>query len=69
MKRSPAMQAFVDQFAEQVFGRTNSESIKESLCVTCGKPVGISSFRDALSRREYGISGMCQECQDSVFGS
>lgn len=25
------------------------------------------AFRDDLSRREYRISGLCQECQDSVF--
>ena len=26
------------------------------------------SFRDALSRKEFGISGMCQKCQDETFG-
>ena len=25
-------------------------------------------FRDDLSRKEYGISGMCQNCQDKVWG-
>ena len=25
-------------------------------------------FQDDLSRREYRISGLCQKCQDSVFG-
>lgn len=25
-------------------------------------------FKDALSEKEYAISGMCQSCQDSVFG-
>jgi len=25
-------------------------------------------FHDDLSVREYRISGMCQKCQDSVFG-
>lgn len=25
-------------------------------------------FRDSLSNREYTISGMCQRCQDAVFG-
>lgn len=34
----------------------------EHLCATCGKPIGI--FRDALSAKEFTISGMCQECQD-----
>lgn len=34
-------------------------------CPICTKPVG--NFRDDLSRREYEISGMCQDCQDEVF--
>ena len=25
-------------------------------------------FRDDLSRKEYKISGMCQECQDKFWG-
>ena len=29
---------------------------------------GFYLFRDKLSAREYGISGMCQHCQDLVFG-
>ena len=30
---------------------------------------GFYMFRDELSAREYYISGMCQHCQDSVFGT
>jgi hypothetical protein len=45
-----------------------SAAIEAGLCPTCGKPVDKDSFRDQLSLREYGISGMCQDCQDSVFG-
>lgn len=26
-------------------------------------------FRDELSAKEYTIGGMCQSCQDSVFGT
>jgi hypothetical protein len=25
-------------------------------------------FRDELSRKEFGLSRMCQDCQDEVFG-
>lgn len=25
-------------------------------------------FRDELSRKEYSISGLCQDCQDEMFG-
>lgn len=38
---------------------------EQGICATCGKQVG--EFRDELSRREFKISGMCQECQDEVF--
>lgn len=30
---------------------------------------GFFMFRDELSAKEYYISGMCQSCQDSVFGA
>lgn len=46
-------------------------AILERRCVQppfgCGSPV--REFRDALSEREFQISGLCQDCQDSVFGS
>jgi hypothetical protein len=35
-------------------------------CVKCGE-FNIE-FRDELSRREYAISGLCQCCQDGIFG-
>lgn len=42
-----------------------AEAIASSKCPLCRKPIG--EFRDELSLREYGISGMCQSCQDKVF--
>jgi len=63
--RNPEMQAMVDAYAKNVFGRTRSEAATQGVCVTCGKP--ITSFRDELSVREYAISGICQTCQDGVF--
>lgn len=27
-----------------------------------------TGFRDELSRKEFSISGLCQSCQDMVFG-
>ncbi|QDB71005.1 hypothetical protein bb8_p30 [Bordetella phage vB_BbrP_BB8] len=39
-----------------------------SYCLTCGGTVVEGSFRNSISVKEYGISGMCQRCQDSVFG-
>jgi hypothetical protein len=44
-------------------------------CPFCGKPGTLTQlaqepvflFRNELSAREYGISGLCQACQDSTF--
>jgi DNA-directed RNA polymerase subunit RPC12/RpoP len=41
-------------------------NIENNKCATCGREIG--TFRDDDSRKEYSISGMCQKCQDSVFG-
>lgn len=53
------------------YGR--SISIKADKCVPppigCGMPVTHLSFRDSLSRKEYAISGLCQTCQDKIFGN
>lgn len=46
--------------------KKEAELIKADLCPMCGKPVG--EFKDELSEREFAISGMCQACQDAVFG-
>jgi len=34
-------------------------------CPICHNPV--TDFRDALSETESAISGLCQNCQDSIF--
>lgn len=38
------------------------------MCPSCKAPVDQASFRDEVSKREYKISGLCQACQDEVFG-
>jgi len=59
-EKSPEMQRFL----ESMFG--TGTAIQNQKCVICGKDA--NTFRDTLSEKEYGISGLCQECQDSVFG-
>ncbi len=39
----------------------------QGICTTCGGKVG--QLKDALSLKEWSISGMCQKCQDATFGS
>ena len=42
--------------------------VKMNLCPFCGQPIKMEDFKDALSRKEYTISGICQKCQDNFFG-
>jgi len=49
-----------------ITGVDRVKTIAEMKCATCKNPNIV--FRDALSEKEYTISGMCQDCQDSVFG-
>lgn len=47
-----------------------SEAIYTNKCAN--PPIGCggdaTTFCNQLSAREYTISGLCQECQDKVFG-
>lgn len=41
---------------------------EKGVCPFCGKTINPETeFRDDLSLKEYGISGLCQKCQDEVF--
>jgi hypothetical protein len=41
---------------------------REGICPICHQLIEYSDFRDKTSEKEYAISGLCQKCQDNVFG-
>ena len=43
------------------------EMVQAGKCPFCGSHN--QSFRDAISLEEFRISGLCQKCQDEVFGN
>lgn len=45
------------------------EDVHNGICPSCQSPVDPTSFRDELSQREFKISGLCQKCQDEIFGT
>ncbi len=61
-KKAPVIDALLSSLA----GKNRYEVVKEGLCMTCDGRA--THFRDAVSEDEYRISGMCQCCQDNVFG-
>ena len=60
--KSPEMRALLARLFPKEEAR-----IERGECPFCGKPCSISDMRDELSRTEYLISGLCQECQDDTF--
>jgi hypothetical protein len=55
----------IEDLLTAVSGRSRTESIKTNVCSFCGEEA--TSFKDALSTKEYCISGMCQKCQDKIW--
>jgi len=43
----------------------NKHSLPIETCVSCKGSA--TFFKDELSHREFGISGLCQSCQDKIF--
>jgi len=63
-KKSPE----IDQALTNLSGKSRKEAIDSRGCTTCDvEGLTYFSFKDELSIQEYKISGMCQDCQDSVF--
>lgn len=42
--------------------------VQQKICPVCQEKIDENGFRNKISKKEYTISGLCQKCQDSVFG-
>lgn len=63
--KSPQVEAVAKHFATNKKDRQEIADSKE--CAMCDEPN--LEFRNELSKREYSISLMCQDCQDKIFGA
>jgi len=63
--KTQQMTVTLDNISLNTIGRARSLAIAGRSCVMCGGRA--DTFKDALSEKEFGISGMCQVCQDKVF--
>ena len=53
----------------RIFQPKLRQLILNGYCPDCKIKITKDMFRDEISRKEYSISGLCQFCQDKVFGS
>jgi hypothetical protein len=65
--KTPEMEEFLNETAETFFGSDRAKAMKDATCVACKGPA--VEFEDALSKKEFGISGLCGKCQNGVFGA
>lgn len=64
--KAPMIRHMLEVQSITAFGRSAVKSIEQDICVRCGKPA--KEFKDEVSKKEYAITGMCQECQDLAWG-
>ena len=64
-KKSTEINAFINHMT----GGDREANIRADRCIP--PPIGCggaaTDFKDALSRKEFSISGLCQKCQDKIF--
>ena len=60
----------IDEHIQEIstifFGKEVKERLAKNLCPRCGG--SRRDYRDNASRREAAITGLCQKCQDFIFG-
>ena len=44
------------------------DAVEQKKCPLCTKDIKMEDFKDKISKVEYKISGICQKCQDNIFG-
>ena len=64
-EREAVAQNFVNKPAAFLFPQAAND-ISGGICPECGEFV--VGFRNELSKKEWTISGMCQQCQDNTYG-
>lgn len=57
----------IDQALKDIFNIDRKVVIENKKCaLNCDEPD--FNFKDNLSKKEYSISGICQKCQNKIFG-
>jgi len=55
----------IERISQNGYGRSRKQSILNRICLQCGKDAKM--FKDDISKKEFGLSGFCQNCQDDFF--
>lgn len=65
--KAPAINDLLNRISDD----NRVQAIQSDRCINppmgCGQSIS-AGFRDQISTKEYTISGLCQNCQDRIFG-
>lgn len=61
-----SLQHLKDTLARSAHGMTLAEALTQGICIACHRPEPLSRCYSPAGRREYYISGLCEECFDSI---
>ena len=56
----------MNRIIEELTGINVNKAVEDKVCPSCHKPA--VKFRDEISKKESQISGLCQQCQDEIWG-
>lgn len=59
------MDRIKDQLSVQIFGMTIDEAHEKHICLQCQRPA-LDHCTTEAGIAEYAISGLCEECFDSI---
>ncbi len=65
MKPTPKAPA-IENLLTKLNGISRQDAARQRICTNCRMPA--VEFDNHLSETEYAISGLCQTCQDEIFG-
>lgn len=66
IKKSTILDIMAGDLREEMLDMKISNAIENNVCVDCNQ--NIKTFTSKQSQREYFDSGLCQRCQDKLFG-
>lgn len=62
----PDLQRLKNALSQELYGTTFAEVYEKGICIQCKQPAIPKCYSEA-GRREYRISGLCEECFDENF--
>lgn len=62
-----SLQKFKDFVTKSIYGLTTAEAHESGTCIQCREKALPKCYSEA-GRKEYYISGLCEECFDKICG-